>query len=312
METKRHFKVWNIYYDFEERVHRGNENDNNNCESLCNLNLVGSSEKLSGCKDFCKKLMRNLRYFSKDSKVFDTNSMNCNVLNNWIYNSIEKNITTNDIVKKFFETYNNNMGEKQNDEKCHFPNNQIYEPINISLLDAFNDDMIYVYVSIKENGNNRISALKLVCQCVRIYKRMKEQYCRKADEDNEKHTNTCLKLNKFMDSYTSLRAYLGDVNSYITSLDDIDKECFEINLPAELNNLLLLKRPESPDNALREGLDESAEDTDGASDGGLTSPLEMVDNSMKKSITATIGTFTGASFLIALLYKVNTKFYLNI
>ncbi|CAI7720786.1 PIR protein [Plasmodium vivax] len=294
--------VWTTYNDFDKNV----EDHKSSYDFLCDIILKESSVELSKYKDFCMKLMRNLGYFSVKRKFYAPSQERCNILYNWIYNSIEKNKTTDNVVNKCFKEYTDNMMNVTNAQKCsklaHEGN--FVEPIKITLLDIF-DHNTPTIINALINVNYSISTpgLQFVCECVRIYKYMYDSYCLNYQERKGKKESTCLKLDQFKKSYEYFLLRLQGSNHNIPLLSDGDKELLAKCSPDKLNLPLNPVESQNTDLPSEDGIFANPRHTGSTLEDGLSTPLESTDNSMKKNITTTIGTVAGASSLLALLYR---------
>ncbi|KMZ98973.1 hypothetical protein PVNG_03812 [Plasmodium vivax North Korean] len=258
--------------------------------------------------NFCMKLMRNLGYFSEEKQIYAPTVDRCNILKNWIYNSINKEKITVDVINKCYTVYTEHMSRRGNNKICHIDvYDDIYkERIYATLLHIFETKVSIIRD--KLNGHDeesKIPCKKFVCDCLKIYKYMNVSYCPNEGYNREEHKDTCLKLSQFKSSYNLLRDSIDSKKHKIPSLDEKDNECFENKPPAQLNTLLTLTDHPVPSYVLGDGLD-------GPTGQKFSTPLENKDNSLQKNITTTIGTVSGASSLLALLYKFNTKHHLNI
>ncbi|KMZ88604.1 hypothetical protein PVBG_04813 [Plasmodium vivax Brazil I] len=301
---------WTTYNDFDKNV----EVDKTIYDSLCDIILNGSSLELSKYNDFCMKLMRNLGRFSSDRNIYAPTLERCKMLNNWIYNSLEKNIITVDIINKCFKEYTSYMDGISNYKRCYnFSNDKIYEPAKITLLDVFdNNTQIIKETLMNRNLPISIRGRNYVCECVKIYKQMNDVYCRNEEGKREDYRNTCLKLKQFKDVYNIFRSTLGNLNPSVPSLDDSGNEFLDKCPSEKPNKALTHKTAENQEDTPTMEKFQAAEDHGRKSTYDLPAHPETVDSPMKKTITTTIGTVAGASSLLVFLYKVNTKFYLNI
>ncbi|KMZ77031.1 hypothetical protein PVIIG_05228 [Plasmodium vivax India VII] len=284
-------------------------------DTLCFTIINYAKGNVEQNKYICKKLMRNLKYFSLSSVYYEVSNDYCNILFHWLYNSLEEGKITYPIIDECFDTYNSHSLMKGNTvKKCHYhKNSKFHEPTKITLLDIFNDKTQIIKDTLKDvNVLNSNRGRKYVCECVKIYKYMKEKYCDKGKSNEEDYKSTCIKLDNFRQSYDIF--YNSQVGSIfeIPSLYDKDKEFLAKCPPDVQDKLLRLDEVDTQDASLGERPPEPDEYPDGPLSGELRKPLGSGDNSMKKSITTTIGTVAGASSLLALLYKVNTKINLNI
>ncbi|KMZ76583.1 hypothetical protein PVIIG_05913 [Plasmodium vivax India VII] len=95
--------VWDIYYEYDSTVE--NNTKNHQIYTLCHIILTTLSENKAKYNNFCTKLIRNLGLFSENSKSFIRSNDRCNILYNWIYNSIKKEYIPDSIINKCFEDY---------------------------------------------------------------------------------------------------------------------------------------------------------------------------------------------------------------
>ncbi|GAB69825.1 hypothetical protein PCYB_005740, partial [Plasmodium cynomolgi strain B] len=216
--------VWTTYNGFDKAL--VDDEDKNKYSVLCNQIINQSKGDLRIHTDICTKLMRNLGYFSIDSKVYQLTHERCNILFNWIYKSINEKKITDNIINKCFEMYDSQMSSMGNKIKCYFYSNiKIHEPINITLLDIFNDKLSTIITALM-NKDTSISTKgrNFVCEYVKLYKRMNDKYCIDGRGINEEYSNTCLKLNQFKTSYMWTLYSKSDLSPIIPSLDNIDKD----------------------------------------------------------------------------------------
>ncbi|KMZ77248.1 hypothetical protein PVIIG_05201 [Plasmodium vivax India VII] len=301
---------WTTYNDFNKDV---NVNDRNNYEVLCNNYILKEEdEDRSKNVDFCMKILRNLGYFSVERKFYEPTLERCNMLYYWIYNTIEKNKITSKIVNKCFEAYNSHMKGKPYKQNCSKLSYDVFsvEPKEMMLLDIFvyNTQNILDILKHKSDPDN-IPWRKFICESVKTYEHIKDQYCPKPEIN--KHGSTCFKLSNFIDSYNIFRNNLNDLKFHIPSLDNIDDE-FSVKCSQETNQLLNSDRARNPDATSRMGKGTADGDYDSRLAEVSRSSPEIVDSSMRKNITTTVGTLAGTSSILALLYKVYKNFNLNI
>ncbi|SCA81823.1 hypothetical protein PVC01_000042400, partial [Plasmodium vivax] len=288
-------EVWTTYKKFDNTI----EDDNNEYNAICDFYVLKDlNEDKNKYRQFCKKLMRNLGYSSRDSKIYEFTSARCNILYYWIYNSINEEDNTYNILNQSFDVYNTYMDGIQNKKKCYnFLKYDVYEPIKVTLLDIFYDNMHIIERILKtEKEEIKTPCRKFVCECLKIYKQMDGTYCHKRCEQGQKQNYTCLKLDIFSKAYKFFHDKLLGIDPKIPSLDNIDKECPENKPTDKLSRLSTLNQHGGPEHAVRE-------DSDVSLRVNLATPLESTDSSMKKDITTTIGTVAGASSLLALLYR---------
>ncbi|SCA60365.1 VIR protein [Plasmodium vivax] len=294
-------EVWTTYNGFNKDV--VDDEDKSKYSVLCKQIIEGSKMDLSIHTQICMKLMRNLGYFSLDPEYYQLSRERCNILYNWIYNLINKKKITDKVIDKCFEMYDFEMKSKRNDKKCyHYRDIKLYEPINITLLDIFNDKMPIIKTTLKDvNIPNRVRGRNYVCECLKIYKLMNDKYCSKGKEKTADNLSTCIKLGNFKDSYKLYLYDESDFRTIIPSLDNLDEDllvkCSDKEEKLQLVSIGL---------GTPEGYQEhsSTEDVEGAKPYlGMDTTLGNEDSPMRKTITTTIGTFAGASSLLALLYK---------
>ncbi|KMZ83180.1 hypothetical protein PVBG_05785 [Plasmodium vivax Brazil I] len=297
---------WNTYNDFNEDV---NVNDRNNYEVLCNNYILNEEDgDRSKNVDFCMKILRNLGYFSVEHKFYEPTLERCNMLYYWVYNSIEKNIITNKIVNKCFEAYNSHMQDKPYKQNCSKPSYDVFsvEPKEMMLLDIFEYNTQNILDILKhQSERDKIPWRKFICECVKTYELMNDQYCPKPE--NNKHESTCFKLSNFKYSYDIFRNKLGDLKFHIPSLDNIDGE-FSDKCPRGTYQVLNYHRARNPDATSRMVMSTADGNYDAPLAEGSRSSPEIVDSPLKKTITTTVGTVAGASSVLALLYKVSQIF----
>ncbi|KMZ95750.1 hypothetical protein PVMG_05349 [Plasmodium vivax Mauritania I] len=315
------YDVWFTYNQFGESMI-----DDANRESygaLCHQIL--DNMKVDGVhqyKDVCMKLMRNLKRHIPFSKYFDPTLERCNILYNWIYNLIQQNQVTEDVIKNCFEEYVGYKKEIESNRTCNYFSyiNLFEEPMKIILLDIFENNMEIMRKELNNNyASTEIPLKKFLCESLKIYKHMNESYCKTRDESNEKHRHICTKLDIFKSTYSLFRTNLGNLNTITPELDDIDKGFLDQCKLVEQKRLLDSDQGKNSCHAKEKGMTASVKISGNflhgvfptfPADGVNTLQEDMPtrpgneDNSMKKTITTTVGTVAGASSLLALLYRV--------
>ncbi|KMZ76839.1 hypothetical protein PVIIG_05411 [Plasmodium vivax India VII] len=275
-------------------------------------------------KNFCLKLVRNLGRYSDDFKFLRFTSDYCSYLNTWVYYSKNKYNIPDHIIVKCYQDYNEIASKGSVKTICpYYPYDDIYEPINIILLNLFEFNF-HVLISTLNKENNVFipSCQNFVCELVKIYNDMNSQFCGEKTGGDAKKIKTCDKLKNFYSTYMWF-FYTNLSNNNIPSLDKGVVEylamCPQDKLISKLTSdmqgkLHVLK----PLNGVR------LEDTDEtlsyvgpknyAKD--LASPTEADGenqvSSMARTVSTTVGTIAGASSVLALLYKVNKEFHLNV
>ncbi|CAG9474580.1 unnamed protein product [Plasmodium vivax] len=296
-------KVWTTYNDFDKIV----EDNNNQYDILCTYYILNNDNvELSKYKYFCMKLMRNLGRYSSNPQFYKPTNERCNILYNWIYNSIRKNKTTDNVVNKCFKEYTDYMVDVKNKKICSklSHDNNFEEPIKITLLDIFDKNTPEI-INALTDAKDSISTpgQKFVCECFRIYKKMYESYCLKNRHESEKNRTTCLQLENFKKTYTYFLSNLKGSNHNIPLLSDGDNVLLAKCPHDKSNHQLTCVQHQNTDLPSKNGIFTSPRSPGSTLEDGLSTPYESTDNSMNKHITTTIGTVVGASSLLALLYR---------
>ncbi|KMZ89690.1 hypothetical protein PVMG_04520 [Plasmodium vivax Mauritania I] len=276
-------KIWNLYESFDKSVE---ENDNKRVyEAFCNHITVKLGQDKDRYDSFCLKLMRNLDPSVEAGGRSITYSDRCSNVNNWFYYTIDKKKTyDNDIIYRIFDlsryirSGNNNYG-------CTYYSydTEYKDPINTIHLKIFTDNMEIIQQTLLNNDEpNNTLCQKYVCECVNIYQKMNKSYCSDPSARHGENKPTCDMLNALKTSYNSYLSPNPVISPKIPSLEAREGE-------------LLAKCPSIQ---AQNSLQAVADDHSGIS--------------TSSKIPATIGTMAGVSSIFALLYKVNTKFYLNV
>ncbi|KMZ76759.1 hypothetical protein PVIIG_05867 [Plasmodium vivax India VII] len=262
------------------------------------------------------KLLRNLKYYADFSKYFKPTNERCDILYNWLNNSVKKDAINEKIINKCFEQYDVLKRIMKDDVKCSYKtNNENFEdPMNIILLNIFDYNMKIIKDTLTGNNmSEKIPCQKFVCDAIKIYNLMYKRYCPDKEQDSEKIKKTCLNLRNFKNSYDIFRRDLGSLKDYIPSLDGVDNEILDkCSLDAK-KKLLASGEGEMTGRTSVTGMDTLVENLDNSLPRGYPSgedspmPFGNGDNPMKKTITTTVGTVAGASSLIALLYRVTQQ-----
>ncbi|KMZ76634.1 hypothetical protein PVIIG_06401 [Plasmodium vivax India VII] len=176
--------------------------------------------------------------------------------------------------------------------------------MKINILNIFYDNMGIIKETLSgSDGSQKKSCLKFLCKCAKIYKDIYNSYCENVDKKNEKNERTCLKLDQIKNSYNLYFTIQDSLNSIIPSLDnnkdDYSVKCRTYQPDTELTS----EGRTNSDTPPRMRTPGSAEGSDGNLENVLPTSLGNEGNSMKKSITTTIGTVAGASTILTLLYK---------
>ncbi|SCO65468.1 hypothetical protein PVT01_030028300, partial [Plasmodium vivax] len=296
-------KVLTRFNEFNETV-KGDKNENHYI-ILCNQIIGLSKGDKNVYNDFCVKLLRNLGHHSKASKYFNPNHERCNILYNWIYNTKKNDIHSNNIINECFDDYNRLMKHTDSMNRCsYFSHDRYVEPIKISILNIFYDNMdIIKGILTRPDDSKKNSCLKFVCECIKIYKDIYDSYCVSVDQTNEKHRTTCLRLGEIKNTYKWYFSNQDSLNSIIPSLDNINDDYLVKCTAYMTNKELSSERRTNLDTLSRLRITGPVEGSDGNLQDFLPTSLGEEGNSVKKTITTTVGTVAGASSLLALLYK---------
>ncbi|KMZ83425.1 hypothetical protein PVBG_05938 [Plasmodium vivax Brazil I] len=264
-------------------------------------------------KSFCLKLIRNLGHYSIGTNYFNPTFERCDILYIWLYHSLKSEDIPDNIIEKCFDDYKDQIKGMTSKYKCTYDSykSMYLYPMKINILKLFDNNIeILRKILIGTHQSNKTLCRKFVCECVRLYKLMKDTYCHNGRERQENYTNTCTKLKEFEQSYSLLHFNKGLLNLNIPSLNNIDRDLID-KCPSDEGKIVL---PLHEDRTLQPALGnrlnvDSGDPNNYLSD--VATPV-TVDNSMKKHITTSIGTVAGASSLLAFLYKVHTNFNLII
>ncbi|KMZ77081.1 hypothetical protein PVIIG_05515 [Plasmodium vivax India VII] len=176
--------------------------------------------------------------------------------------------------------------------------------MKINILNIFYDNMDIILGILKgQDDSQKNSCLKFVCECAKIYKDIYRSYCVNVDKNNAKHESTCLRLDQIKDTYKLYFTNQSSLNSIIPSLDNINDD-YLVKCTAYMENKELASGGHARlDTLPRMRLSATDEDSKGQLESFLPTSLGDEGNSVKKTITTTIGTVAGASTILTLLYK---------
>ncbi|KMZ77257.1 hypothetical protein PVIIG_05210 [Plasmodium vivax India VII] len=314
------YEVWFWYDQFGKSMDY--DANRRSYDSLCHQILHNMNADVNKHKGVCMKIMRNLKRLTPESTHFNPTPERCNILYNWIYNLIQENKNTEDIIRKTFEEYIVYKNDINSFSRCDYFSHieKFEEPMNIILLDIFQDNMEIIRTQLSRDYKSTETPLKkFLCESLKIYKHMNESYCKTRDESNEKHRHICTKLFNFKSSYSVFRNNIQNLYTKAPALDDIDNG-FLVECSSDAQRSLLVSDSgKNPSHALGKGMTASVTISGNYLQGGfptfpadegnplqedIPTPPGNEDNSMKKSITTTVGTVAGASSLLALLYRV--------
>ncbi|KMZ99280.1 hypothetical protein PVNG_02163 [Plasmodium vivax North Korean] len=302
--------VLNKYYEFDNPV----ENDKYyyRYTPVCDLIVKEPHENIDKHKNFCMKLVRNLGHHSDTHDFLKYNSELCYDLNNWIYNSVMKHKIPKSIITGCFDEYNFHMEKIGQPARCFdYSYDNIYEDIiNIIILKIFESNMWIVKNIISESDTINYPLQSYVCECVKIYNEMRNRYCPNSDIHYENGERTCNLLKTLKQTYMSFIYNRPHKKYKIPSLDNVEADYVAKCVPQELKQIV---NPTSSDN---ETLDSSLKSDDYGNPRKSPSQEAVNKENQKGTLSSTVstavGTVAGASSILALLYKVNKEFHLNV
>ncbi|SCO72999.1 VIR protein [Plasmodium vivax] len=294
-------EVWKMYDEFEKPVEINQEN--NKYILLCHTFMNGLNESKEEYKIFCNKLARNLGLYSEDTRFTKPSHDRCNILYNWIYNSIKKHHIPDNIIKECFEEYDR-ITKATGNIKCSYYtyDNDYKEPENIMLLNVF-----ISYIGDTKNTMNgenedlKRSCHKYICEFVKIYKRMYSEYCLRESPNYQKQQKTCEHLGYFKQNYDIFLFNQLKEKDKIPSLEKVEEEymlkCQKYDQRPALQTEV--RREQTRFAHLSEGTRESPHI--------FPSETTVSNNDAKNPISSTVstavGTVAGASSILVLLYK---------
>ncbi|SCO65490.1 hypothetical protein, conserved [Plasmodium vivax] len=295
--------VWTSYDQFDRDV----ESDPNNStyDLLCRLHIGLTSDNLMKHKNFCKKLMRNLGHYSNNPESHNFTPERCNNLNYWVYNSMKKHGIPEEIINKVFGEYSHMLKNSRNtirDCSYHSYDKSYEDPMIAITLNIFNTYINDVRDALMDRAfSTSIHGHKFVCDCVKIYKNMKNKYCSNNNPKDQKHQKTCDEFNAFNIAYRSFLFGKSGLIKEIPSLDNIDEEYSNIcggyeetYVKARLPSLKVPLVSPSPGDT---------EDTTNETSSPKAFNVETRDNPISSTVPTTLGAVAVASSVLALLYK---------
>ncbi|KMZ77201.1 hypothetical protein PVIIG_06117 [Plasmodium vivax India VII] len=304
-------EIWDVYDKFDKNT----EGDDhvNLYTGVCQTIISKYGKDKEKYENFCKQLVRNLGCYPGNNNFFNPNSSKCQILYYWIYNSVKKYNIPGDVIKECFNDYISFMGSVKVKANCNYNSyDELYkEPMSLILLDIFDSSMESIRnVLLNSNEPTKKLYQNYVCECVKTYKDVYRKYCPNSDSTDIKGYNTCFRLSTLKQIYEHYLFNLESLKNKIPSLDadenDYSNKCI---LPAKkLEPVTLSGVREENFPHLTEALGRNT-------DRSLPS-REVVDGNkgshVSSTVSTTLGTVAGASSILALLYKVNTKLHLNV
>ncbi|KMZ83428.1 hypothetical protein PVBG_05940 [Plasmodium vivax Brazil I] len=306
-------KFWNTYDEFDKPVE--DFGDKIKYGAICDPFIKSYGNSIEEYRNFCMKLVRNLGFYEPKTEFFNPTFERCHILYSWLYNKSSNPKIPDNIISESFADYIYHMERTVKDHKCSYAlyNNTYVEQIKLNKLNIFHDNMEIIKGILQgQDGSQKNSCLKFVCECAKLYKDIYGLYCVNKDQTNVKHKITCLKLDQIKDSYKMYFTNQGSLNSIIPSLDNINDDYLVKCTEYMENKELTSERGANLDTPSRMRMSATDEDSRGHLKENLPTSLGNEGNSMKKTITTTLGTVAGASTILTLLYKVNRKFHFNL
>ncbi|KMZ83232.1 hypothetical protein PVBG_05202 [Plasmodium vivax Brazil I] len=255
------------------------------------------------------KLVRNLGHYSEHYNFLTYTYNSCLNLNNWIYNSMKKHNIRENIINKCFKEYDDTVkGMRENPTCFYYDYDKTYEePMNIIMLNMFSSK-IDVFKNILEGKIDLVhcSCQKFIKDVVSIYKYMKNTYC--SNDRVMLNSKTCQELTSFERSYQFLYN-----NAVVKAKIPLLKYEKDVNLLGCESDISLQGRL-----SIETHKTQKHDKRTPAEEPGETSPPPQFDenndssNPMSPTVSTALGTVAGASSILALLYKVNKEFHLNV
>ncbi|GAB69899.1 hypothetical protein PCYB_006480, partial [Plasmodium cynomolgi strain B] len=249
--------------------------------------------------DICRKFLRNLKklYNRKKSNDF---SKHCNNIYYWLYYELKDN---NIFDQKYIKSISDAKGmllkdlKESNDCSNLGRYENMEEAENFVMLSIFNNNIDDIQdILIKKITYSEIcSCQKFINQCVSLYNSIHGHYSPDCRNTETNKISTCLAVKSFREDYERKRSneWIEYNLPKLSSTPDLNiniDECISKIKAKELNSVQ------------GDQLDSSTTST------GSTTITEPEG----KTVPTALGTIAGISSVLALLYKVITKFYLYI
>ncbi|KMZ83240.1 hypothetical protein PVBG_05210 [Plasmodium vivax Brazil I] len=278
-------KIWENY-GYDEDLDESK--DNFSTISLCNDDTIYGNNASNDKKNACKKLLKNFELLRINERDYTENTKWCNNLNNWIYNEINPYILTDAIVRKILNKAQPILNQLPNKRDCIY--NYVKEQAHLEQiieLRIFNDNMKTFQSILKnESGPVYCSCQNFLQDCVNIYNDMKKPDCFRRGTQLYS-SELCIEINQFQYLY----ALLSNDNTIVKKIPDLYTGIREEELNCQSTVETLEAQPS----------------VDSLSDARI-----QKTDSTASAVPTALGTVAGASSVLALLYKVNRIFHLNI
>ncbi|KMZ88570.1 hypothetical protein PVBG_04779 [Plasmodium vivax Brazil I] len=253
------------------------------CDNADMFNKVG----MSVYKPICKKLTRNLLLLAENDYKGDELYKCCNILYIWLYFEIINKDLSDDTVKIIFDESNKLTKLKLQKTPCHYFTfkKKLHDPEDLIELRIFNDNIENIQKALlDESDNHRYDSYqRYVTSCFNKYERIKENYCIQGKDKETNNVDTCNELKQFESHYSCLTQH-PNIKNKIPTLD------------SPINTTIDIERCKS---------NEIGETSPNVVDGQSGSTIQ-------RSVNTVIFTMAGVSSTLAVLYRVNINFHLNI
>ncbi|GAB69801.1 hypothetical protein PCYB_005500, partial [Plasmodium cynomolgi strain B] len=198
-------------------------------ESTCDSIIRNTVNDTSKYNDFCMKLIRNLGAYSTDPEIIKPSVERCDNLQSWLCYLIRKYNISIDFIQTCFEESKLPNGVCVNNNIC--PYYPYKEFINIA------DDMLKIKIFVDNISTIRnilmdkahiynCSVRMFLYECLKIYMKIKDDYCSHAESSNT--INICSELVEFEFYYDSYIYYLNEIPKKLKFLNAEDIQ-FTIN-----------------------------------------------------------------------------------
>ncbi|GAB69739.1 hypothetical protein PCYB_004880, partial [Plasmodium cynomolgi strain B] len=273
------------YREFDEQLE-----EYDNPSSFDVTKLINIQEREQNYKDIFKKLIRNLQKFQSNRSKVSQEHEYCTYLYHWLYLNTKKYMNFNIDIRNFFYIFQD-VGIPIKINICPYESYYRKTAILISNDLAKLSYFKYNYENIKNILNKEKNHNYCLCQnyfkeCVNTYNYMYDSSCSSVLFDNL-NEELCSELREFKNKYSDL-----------TSEPTLAKKIPNIDIGESKLELI---------NCQAEEISELISHTDASSDAAASQHVSDV-----KTLPTALGTIAGATSILALLYKVNTIFYLKI
>ncbi|GAW84500.1 variable surface protein [Plasmodium gonderi] len=290
-----------LYDKLDETVE---ENDHNILyRKLCEQIVSNLKIKNQQYYELCKKLARNLNIFCSGTNECNIQP-NCQILNDWLYNSMKKYNIFNGFINLLFYRMNSITHKLYYKNMCPYYNydKNYVEPINIVKLNIFGYNM-HTIVSIFKNNEyfNKLS-VDFIKKVLNIYEHMNYKYCFKENKKDRKKINTCSYLESFINSYNIYICNNEKLKNKIPSLSSDNSVNFigckstdKIKTLQITHDIEILASEEAVDSRLFGNGDEFISSKEHEHNNSLFSTIKL--------LFTVIATISGGTSILLLFYK---------